>query len=308
MTTDTNTKDDHKDSGESQDKGAKGHEPKGQDARAHNFEQFAKILHEVNGTGADDDDENEGEGTEETHEGDEPPRGGKKPGKSKPPKDLSELAETLGVKVSDLYGLEVPSSREGEQPFTLGKLKDLAAQQDEFAVRTLKLDSDRTKFERERIGAEEELTEILSLLPKEALKPEVMQKIRQRLEVKHSRERAAMLEIEGWNDASRREADLKGVYEHLKGYGIPETFMFQNFSAPVMRYALDNWRRAEMVRKALEAIEERKNPTPPRSKKQSSGKGPKTGENKSDDSGSTGKRVRAFMDTINQAAAADRRH
>jgi hypothetical protein len=229
------------------------------------LEEFSELLREADG--GDDDAANGDESPDDA--GDEPARG-----KPKKPKVLSDVAATLGVKESELYSVEIPSSRAGEKPYTLGGLKDLAKQRDDFAIASLKLDEDRRTHEREKVSAEEELHEVLQALPAEALTEAAMKKIRGRLEAKRAQARAGILEaIPEWKEPTVRESELKGITEHLKGYGIPESFILANLNANVLRFVRDSVQRADKVRRALEAVEERRGKVPPTGKKSS----PKTG-------------------------------
>ena len=49
----------------------------------------------------------------------------------KPPKTLQELAEQTGIKVKDLYAIEIPSATDGGESHTFGALKDRAAGESE---------------------------------------------------------------------------------------------------------------------------------------------------------------------------------
>lgn len=254
--TDENTK-----SGEASENGASSTPAKGAPrapART-SLEEFTELLKGAEGGGDDD----AADGTGETPDGDDEPS--KKP---KKPKNLADVATALACKESELYGIEVPSSREGEKPFTLGALKDLMKQRDDFAMASLKLDEDRRSHEREKVLAEEELREVLNLLPAESLSDKAMKKLRDGLEVKRGKARAQIIEqIPEWKDPTARESDLKAITEHLAGYGIRESFILANLDAGVLRFCRDSTRRAETVRKALEAVEERRSKTPPTGKK-----------------------------------------
>jgi hypothetical protein len=225
------------------------------------LEEFSELLRDAEG--GDNDAANGDESPD--GEGEEPARG-----KPKKPKVLSDVAATLGVKESELYSVEIPSSRAGEKPYTLGGLKDLAKQRDDFALASLKLDEDRRTHEREKVSAEEELSEVLNTLPAEALTEAAVKKVRARLEVKRAQARAGILEaIPEWKEPVTRESELKAITEHLKGYGIPEAFIYANLNANVLRFVRDSVQRAEKVRKALEAVEERRGKVPGTGKKHS---------------------------------------
>jgi len=228
------------------------------------LEEFSTLLHSFDKKPDDDDDQAE---DDDQADGDDESRedGESKPRKAKKLKTLDELAETLGVKAASLYDVEIPSSRAGEKPYTLGMLKDLAKERDDFQLATLKLEDERREHEREKVNAEEELRLQLSVLPADQLKPESVAKVRKMLEARRAKARAEILEsIQDWRDPVKRESDLQAIAEQLKGYGIHGEFLLANLSAPVMKYLRDMQRLDARVRKALAAVEERK----------SKGKGP----------------------------------
>lgn len=196
---------------------------------------------------------------------------GDSPEKGKPT-DLKSLAERLATKPEDLYAIKVPMPN-GESR-TLGELKDLAAKQDEFTLRELEFEEERQRKEGELIRAQDELREMLAALPKEAIKPEMLDKIRQKHEATLKLEREKTLDvIPEWRDEDRRTEDVRGMIEHLKGYGFPENYLTNVVSHRMLRYIRDNWLREQRIRKALEAVKTGKPPATTTGK--ASGKPPK---------------------------------
>ena len=215
------------------------------------------------------------------------------------PKDLRALAETLKLDVKELYDVQIPSAREGAEPYTLGKLKDLAGEQDSFAVRTLRFEEQARKREAEFVQTEQELKLLVDSLPKEALKPEALKAVRDRHAQSMQREREKALDvIPEWQDAQTRTAELEGMVAHLKTYGFPETYLLQNFSAQTLKYVRDNWQREERVRKALESVAERKPAAHGASRKSDA---PKRTPAKA--STIEAQRVADFVSTLQQAAS-----
>ena len=92
----------------------------------------------------------------------------------KPPKTLSELAERTGIKVEDLYAIEIPAAADGGESHTFGKLKDLAASESDHAGRELELEERRVKFGNDQAKARAELEIVLKSLPEGAIKPDVL--------------------------------------------------------------------------------------------------------------------------------------
>ena len=217
-------------------------------ARSSSLEEFSEILHALDDKGGDD----------AATVGDES-HAGEKPGKPKQPKNVGELAKALGVDEKSLYGIEVPSSRAGEKPYTLGQLKDLMRERDDFATASLKLDEERRTHERDKVNAQAELQEMLAALPADSLKPEAVAKVRAVLERKRGLARAGIVEnIPEWSDPVVRESELKAITEHLSGYGIPASFLLANLDHGVMRMVRDAQKLDEKVRRALKTVEERR--------------------------------------------------
>jgi hypothetical protein len=207
----------------------------------------------------------EREGEPAADDGEEQAPEGKAPeGK---PKDLAGLAALLKIEPAELYKVTVPSSREGAEPYTLGKLKDLAAEHDDFEVRSLQLEENDRKRQAEFLRAEQELQAIFASLPPEAIKPEARAKLEARRNKALADERPRVLKaIPEWENPDVRTLELEQMVEHLKEYGFPETYLSTVFDHRTLRYIRDNWRRAVQVQKALERVAERKPNTPPKSK------------------------------------------
>ena len=183
------------------------------------------------------------------------------------PKDLAALAASLGADAKELYALEVPSAREGGEAFTLGKLKDLAAEHDAFAVQRLEHEEATRKRQSEFMRAEQELTELFATLPPDAIKPEVRAKLQARRDAAMIQERQRVLAaIPEWKDATVRTQEIESLVEHLKDYGFPETYLSTVFDHRTLRYIRENWKREQQIRRALEKVAERKPSTPPKSK------------------------------------------
>jgi len=183
------------------------------------------------------------------------------------PKALKDLAERLELAPEDLYGLEIPMAQ-GE-PLTLGKLKDIAAAQGDFTVRELKSEEERTRKESDLIRAQEELRELVDLLPEAARKPELLEKIRQRHAAKLSVERARTLDaIPAWNDEATREAELTGMVEHLQSYGFPANYLASVLDHRLLKFMRESYLREKRIRAALARVTDEKPAPVPRARAQ----------------------------------------
>jgi hypothetical protein len=87
------------------------------------------------------------------------------------------------------------------------------------------------------------------------LKPEVLNKIREKHAATTQRERERTLAvIPEWSDESRREADLSGMVEHLTRAGFPESYLSQVSDHRTMAYIRTNMLREQRINQALDMV------------------------------------------------------
>ena len=188
-------------------------------------------------------------------EAEKPTDSGESPKTVKPPKTLSDLSEMTGIKVEDLYAIEIPAAAEGGESHTFGKLKDLAASESDFAGRELQLRERTVEFGNDQAKARSELEIILKSLPEGAIKPEVLAKARKEREVMLDREAARMLDvIPEWKNDEAKRADLAGIGDHMQQYGFDKGHIDQIADHRMLRYMRDNLYRKTLVEKALATI------------------------------------------------------
>lgn len=199
----------------------------------------------------------------EAADGDSEPQ---KPAKKAKPKDLAEAASQLGVKDADLYALLVPSKRDGAEPYTIGKLKDLAEEHDDFVIARLDHEQKTREQQSQYLRAMQELADIFSTLPPEAVKPEAREKLRATRENAMTRERQLVLDsIPEWKDQSVRTQELEAMEEHLRDAGYPAGYLGGIYDHRTLRYIRSNMLRERAIADALEKVKERKPTTPPKS-------------------------------------------
>ena len=170
------------------------------------------------------------------------------------PSKFNDLAGTLGLELDDLYKLEVSQAEDGT-PVTVENLKDHFAKQGDFSVREIEFEERRTQQESDLMRAQEELRELMAALPEKAIKPEVLQKVRDKHAAQVQLERRRTLDvIPEWQDEKARIADIEGMAEHLKQYGYPVNHLEQIADHRQIKYIRDNWQREQRIRKALEKV------------------------------------------------------
>lgn len=193
------------------------------------------------------------------HDEDDAPGGdeGKPSGsgkKAEPVKRFNDLAGATGLDLDALYKLEVSLS-EGGEPVTIEQLKDSYKQRDDLSLRELEFEERRTQQEGELLRASAELQEILQALPANAVKKDVLDKIRARSEQTAQTERQRTLEvIPEWKDDARRTDDIKAMVEHLGSYGIPKNYLNQVMDHRHFKYIRDNMLRERRVREAIAKV------------------------------------------------------
>ena len=174
-------------------------------------------------------------------------------GKTKPTK-FNELAGAADLDLDALYKLEVQIEG-AEKPVTIEALKDHFKSANDFDLRVLEFEEKRTSETNELVRAKTELQEILQSLPANAVKPDVLAKIRQKTEAAVTRERAATLEaIPDWKDADKRTGDLAAMSEHLQDYGFPMNQLESLVDHRWQRYIRDNMLRERRVKAALAKV------------------------------------------------------
>lgn len=219
------------------------------------------------------------------------------------PKNLTELAEKLSIKVDDLYGLEIPSKVKDAEPYTLGKLKDLAAEHDAFTIRTLNFEQEARAKEAELNRFRGELRLLLSGLPENALNPEVMGQLRARYTEQVQQERTRLLEaVPEWQDNAVEERERGEMQEHLVDHGFPKNALDTITDHGLLKYVRTNMMREKRIAAALKTVTERMPGTQGRSQRtqqtQSGGGRQPPAPRQSREQ----QRVSAFMQTIQDAA------
>lgn len=165
-----------------------------------------------------------------------------KPKKNQKPKSLKDLAERLELEDKDLYAIEFPMSN-GESR-TLGQVKDEMAKQEDFAVRQLQWESEREKRENELLRHNSELKLLVSKLPKDAVKPEVLQLISKQHNEYVSRERKATVEaIPDWASEETRTKETIGIAAWMEEYGYPKNAIETLHDHRLVKLLRDSWRR-----------------------------------------------------------------
>lgn len=173
---------------------------------------------------------------------------------SKPVDSIDRLVKRLGVKPEQVYAIKVPMPN-GAEPVTIGDLKDRVGELVDFEARELQFDQRRIKAEGDLLRAQTEMRELLAMVPKEHVKPEVVEKVRKRHEETMRRERVATLEhIPQWQDEKTRTEDLQGMVELLSDYGFDESFISTVVDHRALKFIRDMYLRDKKIKAALAKV------------------------------------------------------
>lgn len=186
------------------------------------------------------------------------------------PTKFNDLAGATDMDLDALYKLEINLDDDSE-PVTIEQLKDSFKQRSEFEKDRFEFEETRTQQETELLRARAELNDILEALPKNAVRPEVLERIRDKNEQRMQVERTRTLDaIPAWKDQDKRTADLAAMSEHLGQYGFPTEHLGTLQDHRWFPYIRDNMAREKRVREALEKVKAgkpEKAPTPKPQKK-----------------------------------------
>lgn len=170
---------------------------------------------------------------------------------SKPPESMEELSKRLGFKPEQVYNVKIPLA-DGAEPLTIGQLKDRVGELVDLETRETQFEQRRMRAEGELIRSQTEIRELLAMIPKEHIRPEIVNKIRQRHDTNMAHERRMTLEhIPEWRDEKRAGEDLQGMMNFVKGWGFDETFMSSVHDHRAIKFIRDMYLRDKRIQRAL---------------------------------------------------------
>lgn len=159
-------------------------------------------------------------------------------------------------KLSDeqVYAIKVPMPN-GAEPLTIGELKDRIGEVVDLDMRQVEFDERRIKQEGELVKAQTELRGILQMLPKEAITPQVLGKLRDMQEATTAREKQLTVKhIPSWTDEKKRNADIQLMQSRLALYGFDESFLHTVTDHRAIKFIRDHVLMAERIRKSIEQV------------------------------------------------------
>lgn len=173
---------------------------------------------------------------------------------TKPPDSMEALSKRLGFKPEQIYNVKIPMP-DGAEALTIGQMKDRVAELVDLETRETRFETWRMEAEGELLRSQAEIREILAMIPKEQIRPEVVNKIRQRHNDNMARERRMTLEyIPEWRDEKRAAEDLQGMIDLLGGYGFDSTFIASVHDHRAIKFIRDMYLRDKRIKAALAKV------------------------------------------------------
>lgn len=175
-------------------------------------------------------------------------------------KTVAELLETAGLTAEDFWKLEFRDGKEGVgETHALGRLKDMLTQESDLETRSFKFEENRVRQENELVRARTDLQAIVASLPRDAIKPEILERVRsERARYEQAEAERTLEAIPEWADEARRDQDRAGMAAHLAEYGYGEHHLDAIVDHRMLKYVRDNWDRKVRVDRAMGKLIEKK--------------------------------------------------
>jgi hypothetical protein len=173
---------------------------------------------------------------------------------NKPIDTIDRLIARNKLTPEQAYAIKVPMPN-GAEPLTIGELKDKIADLVDHEFRVTEFDERRIRQEGELLKSQGELRDLLALLPKEALTPKVLEKLRTTQDQTVRTEKKRALEhIPTWSDEKSRNADIEVMQETLADYGFDESFLHSVIDHRAVKFIRDMCLMRARIRKSLELV------------------------------------------------------
>jgi len=173
---------------------------------------------------------------------------------TKPPETLEALSKRLGFKPEQIYSVRIPLA-DGAEPLTIGQLKDRIGEVVDLETRETQFEQRRMQAEGELLRSQTELRELIGMIPREHVKPDIVNKIRQRHEANMAFERRMTLDhIPEWRDEKRAGEELQGMVDFTKRWGFDETFMATVHDHRAIKFIRDMYLRDKRIQAALAKV------------------------------------------------------
>lgn len=218
----------------------------------------------------DDSGEDDGDLQEDKNKGEQDPlkkdgqkdgeKSGRGKGESKPAiKTFTELSKALGVDKTALYDVKV-TLRDQVTNVSIGELKDAYQESQDLDFQRIEWGDRKAKEEQEMARGRQELEVLVSLVPKESLKPEQIAAAAKVVQGQLDRAKADLIRrVPEWEDIELRKSEGAEIDKHLSDYGI----RLSTIRDPaVIHYIRNSWMMDKRINAALDKIKKSETNTP----------------------------------------------
>lgn len=230
-----------------------------------------RIAHLASLLGETPLDENEPEGEEKDDKDGKPDptkkdakpegeKGEKEKGGSKTAiKTFADLAKATGVDKAALYGVMV-TLRDQETNVSIGELKDAYQNAQDLDYREIEFGERKATEEQAMARARQELEVLVSLVPKETLKPEQVKAAAKVVQDQLDRAKVELVRrVPEWEDVELRKKEGGEIDKYLADYGIKLSTIRD---PAVIHYIRNAWMQDKRIKSALDKIKKSETNTP----------------------------------------------
>lgn len=232
--------------------------------------RLANLASLLNEKPLDEGEEKEGEEEENKSEGKPDPtkkegeKDGEKSGKGKGEsktaiKTLTDLSKAVGIDKAALYDVKV-TLRDQETHVSIGELKDAYQNSQDLDFREIEFGERKAAGEQEMARARQELEVLVSLVPKETLKPEQVAAAAKVVQAQLDRAKADLIRrVPEWEDIELRKSEGAEIDKYLADYGVKLSTIRD---PAVIHYIRNAWMQDKRIKTALEKIKKSETNTP----------------------------------------------
>jgi hypothetical protein len=171
---------------------------------------------------------------------------------------LDRLMKRNKLTPEQAYAIKIPMPN-GAEPLTLGELKDRIGEITDHEMRVTEFEERRIQQEGELLRSQSELRSILGMLPKEAVTPQLMAKVRDTQDATIRREKQLTIQhIPQWRDEKTRTAEIEGMLETLGDYGFDASFLDTVHDHRAVKLLRDFHVMRSRIKKSLESVRDPK--------------------------------------------------
>lgn len=171
---------------------------------------------------------------------------------------IEKLTKRLGLTPEQAYAIRVPMP-DGAESLTIGELKDKVKDVVNLETRETQFDQRRSRQEGDLLRAQTEMRSLLAMLPKDAISPEMVERVRKQHDAKMGQERRLTLQvIPEWDDESTRETEIQSMSDFLQEHGFDDSFIATIVDHRALRFIRTMWQRDARIKKALANVKDTK--------------------------------------------------